>query len=107
MSAVCLGYTTFPDEKTAEMVCQKLLEEKLIACANIMPKGFSLYEWEGRLKKAFEVIAFIKTTKSCISKVTEALKNYHPHMCPCFLTMSVQDGSPEFLEWVGSSVKVS
>ncbi len=106
MSTVCLGYMTFPDEKTAEAICQKLLEDKLIACANIIPKSFSLYEWEGSLKKASEVVTFIKTTTTCTDKITESLKNNHPHMCPCFLTFSVQAGTPDFLDWVRESTTV-
>ena len=98
--SVCLGYMTFPDEKTAEAICQKLLKDKLIACANIMPKGLSLYEWEGSLKKASEVIVFTKTTTLCTDQITEILKNHHPHMCPCFLTLSIQGGASDFLSWI-------
>ncbi len=103
MSGLSLLYSTFPDEKTAETLCAKLLEEKLIACANLMPKGVSLYRWEGAIKRASEVIVFMKTRTTCVDKITQLLKMHHPHVCPCLLALPINKGMPEFLDWVQHS----
>jgi len=105
MSGLSFSYATFPDEKTAEDVCSRLLKEKLIACANIMPKGVSLYHWEGVTKRATEVIVFMKTRTACVDQINHFLKAHHPHVCPCFLTFPIESGMPEFLDWVRSSTK--
>ena len=105
MRSVILGYTTFPDEKTAESVCKTLLMDKLVACVNLLPQGLSFYEWEGEIKHSTEVIAFMKTTPALVPAIVECLKTHHPHICPCFLTFPSDDGLPEFLDWVRSSVK--
>jgi periplasmic divalent cation tolerance protein len=103
VSGLSLLYSTFPDEKTAETVCTRLLKEKLIACANVMPKGVSLYHWEGTMKRASEVIVFMKTRTACVEKVTQLLKTHHPHVCPCLLALPIDNGMPEFLDWVQHS----
>jgi periplasmic divalent cation tolerance protein len=106
VSELSLLYTTFPDEKTAETLCARLLEEKLIACANLMPKGVSFYRWEGVMKRASEVIVFMKTRTTCVDKITQLLKIHHPHTCPCLLALPIDKGMPEFLDWVRESTDV-
>lgn len=54
-------YMTFPDEATAARVAGILLEERLIACANILPAVRSIYRWEGRTEDDAEVVAFAKS----------------------------------------------
>lgn len=101
-----LVYTTFPEEKTASDVCQYLLEERLIACANMMPKGASLYRWEGEVKKTFEVVVFLKTTEEVMPKLKEILRCKHPYDSPCLLSLPVSDGLPAFLSWIQAETEV-
>ena len=52
-----LVYTTFPDVQVTENTCTQLLEEGLIACANIFPKMISVYKWEGNITREEEFAA--------------------------------------------------
>ncbi|NBO19039.1 MAG: divalent-cation tolerance protein CutA, partial [Proteobacteria bacterium] len=40
-------YSTFPNKEEALSVCGKLLEERLIACANLLPEMTAVYRWQG------------------------------------------------------------
>ena len=103
-SDVVLCYTTFPNKDEALAVSKKLLEEKLIACANILPSGISLYIWEGKTETADEVAVLLKTLKSKTSALQERYLQLHSYDCPCFLELSVVDGAPEYTQWIKTSL---
>ena len=107
MSDIQLVYVPFPDENTAEEIATKLLEERLIACVNLMPRGTSLYHWEGALKKSSEVVAFLKTTRAAMPQLKTFLKNHHPYASPCILALTVDEGEGDFLQWIQREVHAS
>jgi len=59
---VNLFYVPCPDINSAETISAKLLNEKLIGCANIIPGMTSMYWWEGKIEKSSECILILKTT---------------------------------------------
>lgn len=101
---VSLIYTTFPDRKTAEEICQRLLQDGLIACANIGAEMSSLYLWKGLPQKETEIPVLLKTTENRVAALTERLKGLHPFENPCILSLRVDGGSMEFLNWIRGSV---
>ena len=56
-------YTTFPDLDEARRVSKLLLEERLVACVNILPMLASMYWWDGVIQDEDEVAAFYKTSE--------------------------------------------
>ncbi len=92
-------YTTFPDWKSAEDTIKKLLEEKLIACANLREhKAF--YWWEGRLEEGNEVGALLKTKVELWKSVRERLKELHPYRVPAIIRIDVDNVNAEYLNWL-------
>ena len=61
MSEAALIYTTWPDGESAAAAAALLLEDKLIACANILAAGRSLYRWEGETCAEAETVMLLKT----------------------------------------------
>ena len=74
--------STFPNEIKAEKLVKTLLEEKLIACANIIPGVKSLYWWQESIIKDVEVLVFIKTRKELETQVMEKIKINHTYEVP-------------------------
>lgn len=95
-----LLYTTFPNTQAAHDCARRLLDGQLIACANIMPPGQSLYRWEGQIEETTEVVMFLKTTEARYPEVTEAIYAAHPYETPCILALEIVDGLPKFLNWI-------
>jgi periplasmic divalent cation tolerance protein len=100
MSDVSLIYTTWPDMESAKAAAGTLLEERLIACANLLPGGTSLYRWKGAMQEEAEWVMILKTARAadCAARV----KALHPYEEPAILEWLVEeDGSSEgFLAWV-------
>jgi periplasmic divalent cation tolerance protein len=53
----------------AKAISKLLLKEKLIACANILPKIHSMYTWEGEIEESEEIKVIFKTRKDLFSRV--------------------------------------
>ncbi len=95
-----LLYATFAGKEEALSIAHKLLEEKLIACANVLDGGASIYRWQGEVQQASEVILFAKTTEAQAEKAASRIKELHSYELPCVLILPVESGLPEFMEWV-------
>lgn len=93
-------YTTFPEINSARLTAKKLLEEKLIACANVFPEMYSSYWWEGKLEEAKEVVAIFKTTADYFSQCEMTIKLLHPYSIPCLLEIEIPKGNPDYMNWI-------
>lgn len=95
---------TAPDQETAENLVRTLLEERLIACGNIMPGVTSLYWWKGAVERDTEVQIVIKTTAAKVERLLERVPELHPYEVPEVLVLRVEDGHGPYLAWVRESV---
>jgi len=95
---------TCPDESSARTLALSLLENKLAACINIVPKILSLYYWEGKLNENQETLLLVKTLRQHYSELEHHLKTKHPYDCPEILCLSITQGLPEYLNWIKHSL---
>ena len=56
-----LVLVTVPSQTEGERIAQKLVEEKLAACVNIVPHLYSIYCWKGNVEEDGELLLIIKT----------------------------------------------
>lgn len=97
-------YSTFPNQTEAETVAGLLLEQNLIACANIFGQVRSLYRWEGQLHNDPEVILIAKTSADKLESAIEMLTRLHSFDCPCVTSWAIEAGNPAYLKWVAGEV---
>ena len=71
-----LVIATAPEEQAPELA-RRLVEEKLAACVNIVPKVRSIYVWQGKIEDDQEALLIIKTTARRMATLTLRL-----HMMP-------------------------
>lgn len=99
MGDMVLVYTTFPDWESAEKAVKKLLEEKLVACANLREhKAF--YWWKGSIEEDDEVGALLKTKVELWKTLKERLRELHPYEVPAIIRVDVDHVSSEYLNWL-------
>ncbi len=95
-----LIYVTAKDRQDCLAIARKLIEERLIACANISGSMTSVYRWEGKIETADEVSMLLKTRPSLVERVTHRLKELHAYECPCVIAINSGQGNADFFQWV-------
>lgn len=100
MEQVVLALTNVPDEAVACALARRLVEQRVAACVNILPKVRSVYRWQGSIEEADEVTLLIKTTQKRYPELELVIKNAHPYQVPEIIAMSVVAGLPAYLKWV-------
>lgn len=95
---------TAGSEEEARQLVRHLLEQKLIACANLVPVN-SLYMWEGEMQDDREVLMIIKTHSTVFAdKLVETIKAQHSYDVPEIIAMPIVLGSQDYLRWIVDEV---
>ena len=87
-------------EKEAEGLATKLLEERLVACVNIVNGVISKYWWEGNLETDKESMLFMKTEDSLVNKLIERIKEIHSYNVPEIVAFDIKGGNLDYLNWI-------
>ncbi len=97
-----LVLTNCPDEESANAIALALVEERLAACVNILPRVQSIYRWEGAVESATEIPLLIKATAANYSALETAIRDRHPYTVPEIIALPVERGLPAYLDWIAS-----
>ena len=92
--------TTLPDARRAEELVARLVQERVIACANIVPGLLSLYRWEGEVAREEEVLVLCKTVRSRVEALFGRITELHPYELPELVALSTADVSEAYCRWV-------
>jgi len=95
---------TAPSREEAEKIVQRLLEEKLIACANIISPLHSLFWWQGKIDQAQEHLILMKTRRDLFEKLTEIVKSLHSYTVPEIIAIPIIEGSADYLAWLNENL---
>jgi periplasmic divalent cation tolerance protein len=91
---------TAPSAEVGAAIARTLVEERHVACANLVPGVRSIYRWEGRIEDDEEVLLILKTRAECCDAVAARVKDLHPYALPEVIALPVTDGSRAYLDWV-------
>ena len=105
MSNIKLGYITCKNIKEARTIAGTLLDKKLIACGNIIPKIDSMFKWKNKVVKSSESILFVKTSKSKMKKTISLICKIHSYENPCIVFLDLQNGNKTFMNWINQCLK--
>jgi periplasmic divalent cation tolerance protein len=97
--------TTTGSEEEAHKIAYHLIEQKLAACVNIISQVESIYRWEGMIESGREWLLVIKTSAELFSAVRDAITATHSYDLPECIALAIEDGSPEYLQWLADSTK--
>lgn len=96
--------TTAGSEDEARKIAQHLVQNELAACVNIVPQVESIYRWQGKIESSREYLMLIKTTSANFARVRDAIQQLHSYDLPECISVAVEDGSSDYLEWIAESV---
>lgn len=100
-----LIWCPFADEASAALAARQLLDEKLIACANIFPPMRSIYVWQGEAGEASEVGVLFKTDAAVLDLATARLAEIHPYETPAVLGWRADTAAKPTAEWLWAAVR--
>ena len=99
MPAVML-YVTASNRDEATRIAEALVEERLIACGNVIDGMESVYRWNGRIEHAREAILIAKTDRRNVEQVTARILQLHSYETPAVVALPIEAGNPDYLAWV-------
>jgi periplasmic divalent cation tolerance protein len=102
MTDIAILYVTAGSDDEAQRIARTLLDERLIACANLVGNVLSFYRWKGATEQAAETLLVMKTRLELAGRVTERVRQLHSYEVCEVLTTTVADGNPSYLDWVRS-----
>src|SRR5713101_1152899 len=103
MTDKLLVLTTTGSEAEARQIAETLVERRLAACVNIVPRVQSIYRWQGKLEQADEYLLVIKTVKTREAQVRSAICELHSYNLPECIAIPIESGSADYLKWLSDS----
>ncbi|MBI3831528.1 MAG: divalent-cation tolerance protein CutA [Planctomycetes bacterium] len=89
----------------AERLARKLLGERLIACANLIPGVKSLYWWQGKIDDSSETLLILKTPVRNVKALLKRIPALHPYSVPEILVLPVAAAHKPYAIWVEDEAK--
>tara|TARA_B100001094_G_C17901880_1_gene656868 strand:- start:461 stop:775 length:315 start_codon:yes stop_codon:yes gene_type:complete len=98
--------TSTDSHKAMKMIANELLNKKLAACVNMIPRMRSKYVMDGRIVESREVILLIKTSEKLESKVYKVIKELHNYEIPEISTIHTSNVDKDYEQWLNNFVCV-
>jgi len=105
MTDALLVFTTLPSAEKAAELGKVLVEERLAACANLIPAVRSIYRWQGKVQDENEVLVLLKTRAEHLERLKLRILELHPYEVPEVLAVPVEAGYQPYLEWLAGETK--
>jgi periplasmic divalent cation tolerance protein len=105
MTEALIAFTTFASEDDAARVMRVLLDERLIACANLLPAARSLYRWEREVRDERETVVLMKTRKQDWTALLSRLHDLHPYDTPECVAVRIAAGAPRYMAWLEAALE--
>ena len=95
---------TCASREEARRIAGRLLEKRLVACANILPKIESRFWWKGKLDSAAEFLVMMKTVRSNFKKIEAEIKRVHSYEVPEIIAVPIVWGNRDYLDWISRTI---
>ena len=86
-------------------LARELVEQRLAACVNVIPRVESIYRWQGTIESDAEQLLLIKTVAERVDALQSALMARHPYEVPEFVVLRMDDVRGAWREWLIESVE--
>jgi periplasmic divalent cation tolerance protein len=99
--------STCDSEEQAARLARHLVEQRLAACVNILPKVRSIYRWDEKVEDSSEWMLVIKSRRDLFLALRAEIERLHSYVTPEIIAMPVVDGSEAYLGWLEHELKAA
>jgi len=97
-------YVTTSNKVEAEKIAQTLLQERLIACANIVGPVSSHFHWKGKVDSQEEFLMILKSRADLFGVLESRVRALHSYEVPEVIAVPIVDGSKGYLDWMNEAL---
>ncbi|WP_347273152.1 divalent-cation tolerance protein CutA [Candidatus Kuenenia sp.] len=84
----------------AREIGKTLVDERLVACCNIMNPIESIFQWQGKVTFENEALMICKTKEELFERVADRIRQLHSYEVPEIIAAPIVRGSNDYLNWV-------
>ncbi len=92
--------TTTATQAEAQRIARLLIDQHLVACAQVTGPVRSVYRWQGKTEEGDEWVCTLKTRESLFERVASAIRGVHSYQCPEIVAMPIHTASEDYLAWL-------
>jgi len=104
MAEAVVVFSTCANLDEARRIARATVEERVAACAQILPQIQSIYRWQGAVEESTEVLVLFKTTQERLPELTRRITELHSYDTPEIVAVPVSGGAEKYLFWLRDSV---
>ena len=91
--------TSLPDRAAAKRLAEALVAKRLAACVQMLPIE-SVYEWQGKIEEASELLLLCKIKRDDYAEAESMILSQHPYETPEVVMLPIEAGAPAYLAWL-------
>jgi periplasmic divalent cation tolerance protein len=105
LSGFVMVYVTAASKAEAEKIARVLLEERLIACVNILGPVVSYFHWADKIVSAEEYLMIMKTAVCLFVDLEMRIRALHSYDVPEIVAVPIVEGSARYFDWMFNVLK--
>ena len=104
MTDYIVVYVTAPEEEAVDLA-KTLVEERLVACVNLVPGLRSIYWWQGKVEDEPEVLCIMKTRSNLFESLKDRVRELHSYEVEEIIALPILAGNLPYLNWIKENTK--
>ena len=96
-------FVTASGPEEADRIARTVVEERLAACASVVPSIASIYWWRGKVERAGEALLVLKTRADLVEALQTRVRALHSYTVPEVIAVPIVGGNPAYLDWIDDS----
>jgi periplasmic divalent cation tolerance protein len=96
--------TTVSTIEEGKSLAAGIVDERLAACVQVLPKMTSFYVWKGKVESADEFLLLAKTTREKYAGLEAYIQARHSYETPEIVAVSAEAVSAGYAAWLTESL---
>ena len=101
-SVYVMAITTVPSVDEGRRIVRRLVDQRVVACGNILPGATSIYRWKNAIEETAEAVILLKTRVEKWDELKQVLPTIHPYEVPELIVVPIMGGHKPYLDWLSA-----